>query len=167
MLLLGHEVHLNVSNVILTGDKIHILQDPYRSTDAEQPPRINFAGCWVDNEPEAFIELDRLVDAPKLLVPPTTLCHTDGGSVLRLDYFRNSWTGRINSEQSLPIPRIVDDYEDGVDVGSFFSHIEDKYFRNVLQNNYESPCELSDEWAAGRYHPRSSQGSSERCSEQQ
>ncbi|KAK3369841.1 hypothetical protein B0H63DRAFT_485633 [Podospora didyma] len=65
VLLLGRELVLNRGQVQIVGDKIL-----FQHGAGETAQRFNFAACWGEMSPSVFVDVDREVPAPKLVVPP-------------------------------------------------------------------------------------------------
>ena len=84
---------------MIEGGKIHVLSD-----QALAP--VNFAACWNDgSQPANYLDVEVIVEAPHLLVPPILFVEHEHGHHLMLDLFRNSWMVR-HTPRSVPVPKL-------------------------------------------------------------
>ncbi|GAB1316685.1 Prolyl 4-hydroxylase alpha subunit Fe(2+) 2OG dioxygenase domain-containing protein [Madurella fahalii] len=108
LLLLGRELVINETQVEIAGDRILFHDD----SDCTEPTRFNFAACWggADVDAELYIDVDKEIPAPKLLVPPVVFHEYPGlGYHLVLDFFRNDWMVQIDHARMVPVPVITND----------------------------------------------------------
>ncbi|KAK0652447.1 hypothetical protein B0T16DRAFT_387706 [Cercophora newfieldiana] len=111
LVFLGEEMVINEKQIEVRGDKIlfHVSNPEKEST------RFNFAACWGDSAvgAEVYVDVDREVPAPKLLVPPITFHEYEGqGCHLTMDFFRNDWMVRVNDDRKIAVPVITNDVSD-------------------------------------------------------
>jgi len=99
VLMMGEEVLMDPSRITIHGDKIYV------SSDAEPAP-VNFAACWNYGAPGNFIEVDAVLEAEHLLIPPIPFAQSSGCIHLMLDFFRNDWMVR-RSRHTVHIPKIM------------------------------------------------------------
>ncbi|KXX74537.1 hypothetical protein MMYC01_209714, partial [Madurella mycetomatis] len=108
VLLLGQELVINESQVEIAGDKVLF----HAGADAAKPARFNFAACWGGGDcgGELYINVDREISAPRLLVPPVVFHEYGGlGYHLVLDFFRNDWMVQVDPARKVPVPVITND----------------------------------------------------------
>lgn len=108
--MMGQEIFLDPEKFVIEHDKIHVLSD-----QAIAP--VNFAACWNDGSlPANYLDVEVLVEAPKLLVPPILFVEHAHGHHLMLDLFRNSWMVS-HTPRTVPVPTFrrfeAEDYDDG------------------------------------------------------
>jgi hypothetical protein len=97
--MMGQEIFLDRDKFVIENGKIHIL-----SEQALAP--LNFAACWNDgSSPANYLDVEVIVEAPYLLLPPILFVETEHARHLMLDLFRNSWMVS-QSPRSVPVPRI-------------------------------------------------------------
>ena len=97
--MMGQEIFLDPDKFVIENGKIHLLSD-----QALAP--VNFAACWNDgSQPSNYLDVEVLVEAPHLLVPPILFVEHEHGHHLMLDMFRNSWMVR-HSPRAVPVPRL-------------------------------------------------------------
>jgi hypothetical protein len=99
ILMMGEEIFLDESKLVVEGDKIHILGDR-----AVAP--VNFAACWNwGGGPLDWLGVETKLNAVHALVPPITFRDRDGCWHLSFDFFRNGWMVR-QKQVTIPIPKI-------------------------------------------------------------
>lgn len=107
--MMGQEIFLDPEKFVIEDGKIHVLSD-----QALAP--VNFAACWNDgSQPANYLDVEVLVDAPQLLVPPILFVEHEHGHQLMLDLFRNSWMVS-HTPRAVPVPKLrnfgPEDYDD-------------------------------------------------------
>jgi hypothetical protein len=97
--MMGQEIFLDLDKFVIDGGKIHVLSD-----HALAP--VNFAACWNDgSQPSNYLDVETIIEAPHLLVPPILFVEEGCGYHLMLDLFRNSWMVR-HEPRAVPVPRL-------------------------------------------------------------
>lgn len=128
LLLLGQDLVINESQVEVAGDKVLF----HAGSDAAKPARFNFAACWGGGGEELYIEVDREISAPRLLVPPVVFHKYAGlGYHLVLDFFRNDWMVQVDPARKVPVPVITNDVPEDIGEhspgyrGQFWERVEE------------------------------------------
>ncbi|KAL2796142.1 hypothetical protein BJX66DRAFT_300150 [Aspergillus keveii] len=149
LVILGHEVFINESQILIQGDKIYILRDAALGLDASRGagfgsagsnnqnkddnsaplprprlPSLNFAACWADCLPSITITVDGEVQTPELLIPPIMFHEFEDGWHLVLDLFRNDWMVAVDEDKVVPLPVITNDIPEEGYVGEFWDRVE-------------------------------------------
>ncbi|KAJ1324373.1 transcription elongation factor SPT5 [Microdochium nivale] len=128
------EIMASHENIIIEGDKVYFLRGrEVEGTGPNADPqkeklsgRINFAACWNDVSPTAFIGVDREIGTPQMLIPPLQFREmvADGQTAgeergdprigdyhFMLDFFRNDWVVKMDDGYVVPIPIIANDID--------------------------------------------------------
>jgi hypothetical protein len=147
--ILGHEVFINESQILIQGDKIYILCDAAPGLDASRGtgvgsagsnnqnndnnsdplprprlPPLNFAACWANCFSSITIIVDGEVQTPELLIPPILFHEFEDGWHLVLDLFRNDWMVAVDEDKVVPLPVITNDLPEEGYVGEFWDRVE-------------------------------------------
>ncbi|KAL4911435.1 hypothetical protein BDW74DRAFT_8349 [Aspergillus multicolor] len=107
LVMLGQQMFINKSQILVERDKIFIL----RAQDTKGLPPLNFAACWISVHPLSPIISSEEVKTPEFLIPP--ILFREDGHVwhLVMDLFQNDWIVSVDNERSIPLPVITNDMD--------------------------------------------------------
>ncbi|KIG17964.1 hypothetical protein DB30_02179 [Enhygromyxa salina] len=99
--IMGQEIFLNLDKIVVANGKIYV--------GSEEPlAPVNFAACWNDETtPANYLDVEVVVQAPYLLVPPILFAESARSRHLMVDLFRNSWAVR-HRPRAIPVPKILE-----------------------------------------------------------
>ncbi|CEL04085.1 hypothetical protein ASPCAL05217 [Aspergillus calidoustus] len=126
LVILGHEVFINESQILVQDDKIFVLRGsgPGSETAHGALPPLNFAACWGNCLPSITIVVDGEVQTPELLIPPIVFYESEDGWHLVLDLFRNDWMVSVDEDKAVPLPVITNDVPEEGFYGEFWDRVE-------------------------------------------